>query len=121
VRKALTVIELAVGAATILAEGGTVTQAHPHFAQNHVGGGVFGFFCGGPKPACPSPGGTVQGTWTGADIIGPADQGVQTAAFDEFVRALRAGAVYVNVHSSGATPSYPEGEIRGQVSAAHDD
>jgi hypothetical protein len=67
------------------------------------------------------PGGTVRGTWTGADIIGPADQGVHTAAFDEFVRALRAGAVYVNVHSSGATPSYPEGEIRGQVSAAHDD
>ena len=102
-------------------EGGTVTQAHPHFAQNHVGGGIFGFFCGGPKAACPSPGGTVEGTWTGADIIGPADQGIQAAAFDEFVRALRAGAVYVNVHSSGATPSYPEGEIRGQVSAANDD
>ena len=102
-------------------EGGTVTQAHPHFAQNHVGGAIFGFFCGGPKAACPSPGGTVEGTWTGADIIGPADQGVQAAAFDKFVRALRAGAVYVNVHSSGATPSYPEGEIRGQVSAANDD
>jgi len=102
-------------------EGGTVTQAHPHFAQNHVGGGIFGFFCGGPKPACPSPGGTVEGTWTEADIIGPTDQGIQAAAFDEFVRALRAGAVYVNVHSSGATPSYPEGEIRGQVSAAKDD
>jgi hypothetical protein len=102
-------------------EGGTVTQAHPHFAQRHVGGGIFGFFCGGPKPACPSPGGTVEGTWTGADIIGPADQGVQAAAFDEFVRALRAGAVYVNVHSSGAAPSYPEGEIRGQVSAGGDD
>lgn len=54
-------------------------------------------------------------------MIGPADQGVQAAAFDEFVRALRAGAVYVNVHSSGATPSYPEGEIRGQVRAGKDD
>lgn len=103
-------------------EGGAVTQAHPHFAQQHVGGGVFGFFCGGPtKPACPTPGGTVEATWTAADILGPADQGVQAGAFDEFVRALRAGAVYVNVHSSGATPSYPEGEIRGQVSAAKDD
>jgi hypothetical protein len=102
-------------------EGGTVTVAHPHFAQRHVGGGVFGFFCGGPKPACPSPGGTVQGTWTAADVIGPVDQGVQLAAFDEFVRALRAGAVYVNVHSNGGTPSYPEGEIRGQVSASGDD
>lgn len=98
-------------------EGGTVTQAHPHFAQRHVGGGVFGFFCGGPKPPCPQEG-TVTGTWTAADIIGPADQGVQAAAFDEFVRALRAGAVYANVHSS---PSYPEGEIRGQIRSGNDD
>jgi hypothetical protein len=98
-------------------EGGTVTQAHPHFAQRHVGGGIFGFFCGGPKPACPTPSGTVEGTWTGADVIGPADQGVQAAAFDELVRALRAGAVYVNVHSS----SFPEGEIRGQVHATGND
>lgn len=97
-------------------EGGTVSQAHPHFAQRHVGGSIFGFFCGGPKPPCPTPEGTVTGTWTAADVIGPADQGVQAAAFDEFVRALRAGAVYVNVHS---TPSYPEGEIRGQI-RAHD-
>lgn len=99
-------------------EGGTVSQAHPHFAQRHVGGAVFGFLCGGPKPACPSPAGTVTGTWTAADVVGPADQGVQAAAFGEFIRALRAGAVYVNVHS---TPSYPEGEIRGQVRALGDD
>jgi hypothetical protein len=98
-------------------EGGTVSVAHPHFAQRHVGGGVFGLLCGGTKPACPSPGGTVTGTWTAADITGPVDQGVQVGAFDEFVRALRAGAVYINVHS---TPLYPEGEIRGQV-RSHDD
>jgi CHRD domain-containing protein len=100
-------------------EGGTVTQAHPHFAQRHVGGGIFGFLCGGPppKPACPTPRGTVNGTWTAADVIGPADQGVAGATrFAEFVRALRAGAVYVNVHSS----SFPEGEIRGQVRGGDD-
>ena len=97
-------------------EGGTVTQAHPHFAQSHVGGAIFGVLCGGPtKPACPTPGGTVEGTWTAADVIGPAGQGVASGSFVEFVRALRAGAVYINVHSNGATPSYPEGEIRGQV------
>jgi hypothetical protein len=92
-------------------EGGTVTQAHPHFAQKHVGGGVFAFFCGGPEPACPTPGGTVKGEILASDVLGPAEQGVEAGSFDEFVRALRAGAVYVNVHSS----SYPEGEIRGQV------
>lgn len=100
-------------------EGGTVTQAHPHFAQRHVGGGVFGFLCGGPKPACPTPSGTVQGTWTAADVIGPGGaggQGVQPGEFNEFVRALRAGAVYVNVHSS----DFPEGEIRGQI-GGHDE
>jgi len=93
-------------------EGGTVTAAHPHFAQQHVGGGVFAFFCGGPKPPCPTPGGTVRGEILASDISGPTDQGVEAGAFDEFVRALRAGAVYVNVHSS---PGYPEGEIRGQI------
>lgn len=97
-------------------EGGTVTQAHPHFAQRHVGGNIFGFFCGGPKPLCPTPGGTVEGTWTAADITGPAGQGVAAGEFDEFVRALRAGAVYVNVHST----AFPAGEIRGQVND-HDD
>lgn len=101
-------------------EGGAVTQAHPHFAQRHVGAGIFGFLCGGPKPACPTSGGTVEGTWTAADVIGPASQGVAAGSFVEFVRALRAGAVYINVHSSGATPSYPEGEIRGQVRGGGD-
>jgi CHRD domain-containing protein len=95
-------------------EGGTVTAAHPHFAQNHVGGGVFTHLCGGPEPACPTPGGTVQGVITAADIVGPIDQGIEAGAFGEFVRALRAGAVYVNVHST----NFPEGEIRGQVHQA---
>lgn len=95
-------------------EGGTVTQAHPHFAQPHVGGSVFGFFCGGPRPACPQ-NGPVTGSWTAADILGPAEQGVAAGEFDEFVRALRAGAVYVNVHST----TFPEGEIRGQVGRGH--
>jgi CHRD domain-containing protein len=92
-------------------EGGTVIAAHPHFAQQHVGGGVFTHLCGGPKPACPTPGGTVEGEILASDIVGPTDQGVEAGAFGEFVRALRAGAVYVNVHST----NFPEGEIRGQV------
>jgi CHRD domain len=92
-------------------EGGTVTQAHIHFAQRHVGGGVIAFLCGGPKPACPGPSGTVEGEIAPADILGPVDQGIGAGSFAEAVRALRAGAVYANVHST----AYPEGEIRGQV------
>jgi hypothetical protein len=88
------------------------TQAHIHFAQQHVGGGVIAFLCGGgDKPACPSPGGTVEGVIDPADIIGPASQGIEAGSFDEAVRALKAGAVYANVHSS----RWPMGEIRGQV------
>lgn len=94
-------------------EGGTVSQAHIHFAQRHVGGGVSAFLCGGgDKPACPSPSGTVTGTIDAADVIGPVDQGIDAGGIAELVRAMRAGATYVNVHS---TPLYPEGEIRGQI------
>jgi hypothetical protein len=88
------------------------TVAHIHFAQQHVGGGVIAFLCGGGgKPACPSPGGTVEGTITPADIVGPASQGIEPGSFDEAVRAIKAGAVYANVHST----RWPQGEIRGQL------
>jgi hypothetical protein len=98
-------------------EGGAVTQAHIHFAQRHVGGGVSAFLCGGAppasdKPACPTPSGTVTGTIDAADVIGPADQGIEPGSIMELVRAMRAGATYANVHSA---PRFPEGEIRGQI------
>jgi hypothetical protein len=91
------------------------TQSHIHFAQRHVGGGVVAFLCGGgSKPACPegvtSPA-TVTGTITPADVIGPAGQGIEPGSFGELVRAMKAGATYVNVHSS----RWPAGEIRGQL------
>jgi len=94
----------------ILVPGGTVTQAHIHFGQRGVGGGVIAFLCGGPKPACPASG-TVTGTITPADIVGPTGQGIEPGSFDEAVRALRAGVVYANVH----TTRWQAGEIRGQV------
>src|SRR5438093_4443611 len=88
------------------------TAAHIHFGQRAVGGGVIAFLCGGGnKPACPSPGGTVTGVIGETDIIGPANQGIEAGSFDEAVRAIRAGAVYANVHST----RWPAGEIRAQV------
>ena len=43
-------------------------------------------------------------------MIGPSGQGIAAGQFAELVAAIRAGAVYANVH----TPTYPNGEIRGQ-------
>jgi CHRD domain-containing protein len=100
----------------------TVVQAHIHLGQLHTAGGVSAFLCGGGgKPACPSPGGTVEGTIVAADVIGPAGQGIAAGQFDELVSAIRAGATYANVHSA----TYPGGEIRGQIKGRgfgkHDD
>ncbi|HET9508864.1 MAG TPA: CHRD domain-containing protein [Gaiellaceae bacterium] len=93
-------------------EGGTVLAAHIHFGQRHTAGGVSAFLCGGgDKPACPTPGGTVEGTIDAADVIGPAAQGILAGQLNELVRAIRAGAAYVNVHST----TFPGGEIRGQL------
>lgn len=96
---------------------GTVTQAHIHFGQRGVNGGVSVFLCSnlGNGPAgtqpCPQPPATISGTITASDVIGPAGQGIAPGEFDEFVRAMRAGATYANVHST----LWPGGEIRTQI------
>ena len=98
-------------------EGGNVLFSHIHLGQRHTNGGVIVFLCGGGgKPACPNaPDGTVEGTITEANIVGPAGQGIPgggvAGTFDELVRAIRARAAYVNVH----TALYPGGELRGQL------
>jgi len=106
-------------------EGGNVLQAHIHFGQRSVNGGIIAFLCSnlgnGPAgtPVCPQPAAgatvTVEGTIEPADIVGPSaatgGQGIQPGSFAEAVRALRAGVVYANIH----TTNWPGGEIRGQV------
>jgi hypothetical protein len=95
-------------------EGGAVTGAHLHLGQPGVSGGVITDLCGGTKPACPASPTTaaITGTITTASILGPTAQGITPGAdFAEVLRAIRAGMVYVNVH----TTAFATGEIRGQV------
>jgi hypothetical protein len=59
----------------------------------------------------------VRGTIRPADVLGnAAAQGLAAGEFNEFVRAMRAGATYVNVHSQGR----PGGEIRAQIEFSDD-
>jgi CHRD domain len=95
---------------------GPVRFAHIHFAQEDVNGGVVAFLCGGGgKPACPQSG-EVTGTVTAADVIGPADQGIEAGEIDELIAAMRSGNTYANVHSD----KFPSGEIRGQIDGDDD-
>lgn len=93
-----------------------VTQAHIHVGQFSVNGGISVFLCSnlgnGPvgTQACP-PEGQVSGTFTAAQVIGPAGQGVAAGELDELMAAIDAGVAYVNVH----TTQFPGGEIRGQL------
>lgn len=92
--------------------------AHIHLGARATTGGVSAFLCGGGgKPACPATSGTVEGTITPSDVIGPVGQGIAPGEFAEVVRAIRAGAVYANVHTAGR----PSGEIRGQLRTDEDD
>jgi len=101
-------------------EGTTVQQAHIHFGQHLVNGGVSVFFCSNlttpappaGTPTCPAPAsGELKGIITAANVIGPAGQGIAAGEFAELLRAIRSGNAYANVH----TDKHTGGEIRGQL------
>lgn len=96
-----------------------VTQAHIHFGQRSVNGGISAWLCGTDAPTSPAgtprcPGarsGTISDTIVAADVIGPGGQGIAAGEFVELIAAVRAGRTYANVHSS----KFPGGEVRGQI------
>ena len=96
-----------------------VTQAHIHFGQRSVNGGISVFFCSnlgnGPAgtPPCPPGPTTLEGTIEADDVVGPAAQGIAPGELGELVAAMRAGMTYANVHST----KFPGGEIRAQLRA----
>ncbi len=105
-----------------------VQQAHIHFGQTGVNGGITVFLCtnlgNGPAgiQACPASPATITGTIAAADVspnieatAGARAQGLDTGEFAELIRAIRSGDTYANVHSM----TFPGGEMRGQI-LAHD-
>jgi hypothetical protein len=98
---------------------GSVQEAHIHFGQPRVNGGISVFLCSNlGKPAdvqeCPEAPATVTGVIGPGDVIGPSEQGIDAGDIDELVEALSDGVTYINVH----TDVFPAGEIRGQLGEA---
>ena len=99
-------------------------QAHIHFGQPGVNGGIFLWLCGstslpGPAgtPTCPAGGGTVSRSGvTAADIQGVPAQNLNGGDLVAALDVLESGVAYVNVH----TINFPGGEIRGIVRSGGD-
>ena len=104
---------------------GAVQQSHIHFGQKGVTGPISVCLCtnlgngpAGTQP-CPAPPATISGTITAADVTNLANErGISAGEFDELLAAIRAGATYVNIHST----RWPGGEIRSQIdgNSGHD-
>ena len=94
---------------------GNPTAAHVHVGQVGVAGGVSFFLCGGGgKPACPAQPATISGTVAPGDIQAISAQGFNAGDLASVIAAIRAGVTYANIH----TPSFPNGEIRGQIGSS---
>ena len=103
---------------------GAIQQSHIHLGQRGVNGGITVFLCtnlgNGPAgiQSCPPAPSTISGTIMSGDVspnipatVAARTQGINTGEIAELVRAIRAGATYVNIH----TTTWPGGEIRKQI------
>lgn len=101
---------------------GDVTQSHIHFAQRGVSGSIVIWLCQtatNPAPAvvaaitpiCPTSGSVTGAILMESVLASSGSQMIQAGELEEVIAAIRAGAAYVNVHSTVA----PGGEIRGQI------
>jgi hypothetical protein len=91
-------------------DGNQLFMAHLHCAAAGVNGPVVVWLAG----QHPSPGGwNVDGKWIGNTILNSSNIVNTTcgANLAELAAAMRAGHVYVNVHSR----TNPSGEVRGQI------
>jgi hypothetical protein len=91
-----------------------VSASHIHVGTPWLNGPVVIFLCGGGgRPACPSEGGTVEGTIVASDVTAGAEtQGFPAGDLDTMLAALQSGVTYANVH----TAAHGGGEIRGTIS-----
>lgn len=90
-----------------------LAASHIHIGQFFANGGVSAFLCGGGgQPACPAAtSGTITGTITAANVVGPAAQGVTAGNLAALIEEIRDGVTYANMHNA----SFPAGEARGRV------
>ncbi len=104
-----------------------VLMAHIHVGQTFTTGGISVWLCqtaANPAPAAvlditpqcfedmgDPRNGTIVGTFTAENVIGPTNSLVGAGEFAELVKLMREGVTYANVHTTGV----PSGEIRGQV------
>jgi CHRD domain len=92
-----------------------VLFAHIHFGKPGESGGIVAFLCGGGgKPACPATTAFLTGTIVAADVQAVASQHLAAGDIIAFIRAIKSGFTYANVH----TTSFPTGELRGQIKSA---
>jgi|RhiMethySRZTD1v2_1073278.scaffolds.fasta_scaffold28522_2 hypothetical protein len=103
---------------------GAIQQSHIHVGQTGVNGGISVFLCtnlgNGPTgvQACPAAPATISGVITASEVspnitatAGARTQGVDTGEIAELIKAMRAGATYVNIH----TTKWAGGEVRKQI------